>query len=131
MDVFIKAVSCILISLILWLCLERNGKDISVLFSLAVCVITLFLAASMFKPIIQLVEKLRELGNINKEYIKVILKVVGIGLISEIISLICKDVGNESLGKVLQILSTILILVISVPIFDKLLDLLNNILSTV
>lgn len=131
MDVFIKAVSCILISLILWLCLERNGKDISVLFSLAVCVMTLFLAASMFKPIIQLVEKLRELGNINKEYIKVILKVVGIGLISEIISLICKDVGNESLGKVLQILSTILILVISVPIFDKLLDLLNNILSTV
>ena len=131
MDVFIKAVSCVLISLILWLCLERNGKDISVLFSLAVCVMILFLAASMFKPIIQLVEKLRELGNINKEYIKVILKVVGIGLISEIISLICKDVGNESLGKVLQILSTILILVISVPIFDKLLDLLNNILSTV
>ena len=131
MDVFIKAVSCVLISLILWLCLERNGKDISVLFSLAVSVMILFLAASMFKPIIQLVEKLRELGNINKEYIKVILKVVGIGLISEIISLICKDVGNESLGKVLQILSTILILVISVPIFDKLLDLLNNILSTV
>lgn len=131
MSIFLKAVSGAFISLILWLCLEKRGKDISVLLTMFVCVVILISTFTIFSPVIALIEKLRQMGDINKDYINVILKIVGIGLLSEVASLICKDAGNEAIGKTLQVISTVLILVISVPIIEKLLELLNNILSNV
>ena len=131
MSIFLKAVSGAFISLILWLCLEKRGKDISVLLTMFVCVVILISTFTIFSPVIALIEKLRQMGDINKDYINVILKIVGIGLLSEVASLVCKDAGNEAIGKTLQVISTVLILVISVPIIEKLLELLNNILSNV
>ncbi len=131
MNVFLKAIAGVFISLILWLCLEKSEKNISLLLTLAACVMLLASAVSILNPVIAFVEKLQQVGNLNKEYIKVILKVVGVGLISEISALICKDAGNESMGKALQIVSAVIVLLMSIPIFEKLLELLNDILGTV
>ena len=131
MNVFLKAIAGVFISLILWLCLEKSEKNISLLLTLAACVLLLASAVSLLNPVITFVEKLRQVGELNKEYIKVILKVVGVGLISEISALICKDAGNESLGKALQIMSAVIVLLLSIPIFEKLLELLNDILGTI
>ena len=131
MNVFLKAIAGVFISLILWLCLEKSEKNISLLLTLAACVLLLASAVSLLNPVITFVEKLRQVGELNKEYIKVILKVVGVGLISEISALICKDAGNESLGKALQIMSAVIVLLLSIHIFEKLLELLNDILGTI
>ena len=131
MNIFLKAIAGVFISLILWLCLEKSEKNISLLLTLAACVLLLASAVSLLNPVITFVEKLRQVGEINKEYIKIILKVVGVGLVSEISALICKDAGNESLGKALQIMSAVIVLLLSIPIFEKLLELLNDILGTI
>ena len=131
MNIFLKAIAGVFISLILWLCLEKSEKNISLLLTLAACVLLLASAVSLLNPVITFVDKLRQVGEINKEYIKIILKVVGVGLVSEISALICKDAGNESLGKALQIMSAVIVLLLSIPIFEKLLELLNDILGTI
>ena len=131
MNVFLKAIAGVFISLILWLCLEKSEKNISLLLTLAACVILLASAVCLLNPVITFVEKLQQVGSLNKDYIKIILKVVGVGLISEISSLICKDAGNESLGKALQIMAAVIVLLLSIPIFEKLLELLNDILGTI
>ena len=50
-------------------------------------------------------------------------------MIAEIAALLCSDAGNTSLGKTLNILSGAVILWLSLPIFNKLLELLENILG--
>ena len=131
MSVFLKAVSGVFISLILWLCLNKNGKEISVLLTLVICTILITSALSMVEPVINFINKLQEIGDVNKEYIKVVLKVVGIGLVSELSNLICKDAGNESMGKALQIFSSIIVLILAIPIFEKLLELITDLLGKI
>ena len=54
---------------------------------------------------------------------------VGIGLICEITAVVCHDSGNDSLGKMLQIIGSAVILWLSLPVFRALIDLIQSILG--
>lgn len=116
-------------ALILWLSLDRHGKDVSVFITLSVCVMVITIALSFLQPVISFIQKIQAIGNLDIEYIGIILKVVGIGMIGEICNLVCKDAGNESMGKALQICSAAAVLWLSIPVFEKLLSLLDTILG--
>ena len=130
MDIFLKAIGGILIALILWISLGKQCKDFSTLLTIIVCVMVFFAATTFLGPLLQFIKKIQQLGEIDTDLLSVILKSVGIGIISEICTLICKDAGNESLGKALQFLSTAFVLWISIPVFEKLLSLLDTILGS-
>ncbi len=131
MDVFLKATACILMALILWICLNKSGKDFSVLLTLCVCVAVAAASLYFLKPVITFIREIADTGQLDDGLLSVMLKVVGIGLIAEISMLVCKDAGNESMGKILQIMSSGIILWLSIPVFEKLLSLLDKILGKV
>ena len=131
MSLLLKTSAGVLITLILWLTLNKHTKDMSVLLTLAVCAMVVTVSVSFLKPVIAFLKRIQEIGNLDNDLLSVILKVVGIGLVTEIATLICKDAGNESMGKALQFLSTVAVLWMSIPVFEKLLSLLDKILGTV
>ena len=130
MNVFIKAVAGVLIALILWISLGKQNKDFSVLLTFMVCAMVFMVAVSFLRPLIKFVDTLQSIGDLDKDMVSVVMKSVGIGVIGEICTLICKDAGNESLGKALQFLATTVVLWVSIPVFEKLLSLLDNILGS-
>jgi len=131
MNIFFKACAGVLIALILWLCLNKNSKDMAVLLSVAVCVTVLIAAIAFLQPVADFIVKIQKIGNLDDSLVAVVLKAVGIGLISEVCVLVCKDAGNESVGKVLQTMASAVILWLSIPVFEKLLTLLDEILGAV
>lgn len=131
MDIVLKAVSGILITTVLTQILTKQNKDLSVLLVITVCCIVTAAAFDYLKPIVDFIRELQAIGNLNNEMIRILLKTVGIGLLTEITVLICADMGNASLGKGLQILSVAVILWLSLPLFQKLLDLLDAVLGAV
>ena len=89
------------------------------------------LSRPMLEPVVNFFEELRTVGQLDSSLLQIILRVVGIGILSEITGLICTDAGNASLGKALQILACAIILWMSVPLFMSLLDLVEEILVSV
>ena len=67
----------------------------------------------------------------RSELLEILLKVVGIGMISQITELVCADSGNKSLGKSLQILTSALILCLSIPILDEMVSLIESLLRMI
>ena len=61
--------------------------------------------------------------------LEILFKCVGIGLLAEISVLVCNDMGNASMGKTLQILATVVILWLSLPMLNSLLELMGRILG--
>jgi len=131
MDVFWKVIAGVLTALILWINLSKSNKDISVLTTLAVCAMAVIAAAAFLRPVISFAKKLQSIGNLDKDLVAIVLKVVGIGIVTEIAASICKDAGNDSLGKTLQFVSSATVLWMSIPVFERLLDLLNKILGAI
>lgn len=131
MNVFLKAVAGVLTAVILWLSVNKDNKGISTLLTLAVCVMVFSVCAYFLQPIIDFIHKLEFIGDLDETLLSVILKVVGVGLLTEISVAICKDCGNESMGKSLQILSVVAVIWLSIPVFERLITLLDKILGSI
>ena len=131
MDVFIKATGGVLIAIVLYLILSRQGKELAVLLSLAVCCMVAAVAIGYLGPVVNFFEKLQDLGQLDTSLMLVVLRAVGIGLLSEIAALICTDAGNAAMGKTLQILACVVVLWMSVPLFTSLISLIEEILVSV
>lgn len=131
MEIFTKTVGGILIAIILFLVLSKQGKEFSLLLTLAVCCIVSVVAVGYLEPVIAFFEKLRAVGQLDSSLLEIILRAVGIGIISEITGLICADAGNAALGKSLQMLACAVVLWMSVPLFTSLLELVEEILVSI
>lgn len=118
-----------LLAVILGLTLDRQGRDIGLLLTMMACTMLLIAAVICLQPVVDFLRQLYALGELNGEIVGLLFKIAGIGLLTEIISLICTDAGRVSLGKALQILSGGLILWLSIPIFTLLLELIQDILG--
>ncbi len=131
MDVFLKAAAGVLVAVVLILILTKQGKDLGVLLIIAVCCMVITAAFTFLKPVRELLSRLQTVGQLKSDTLTILLKAVGIGLITEVTSLICTDAGNAALGKTLQFLSTAVILWLSIPLLNELLELLDNILGAI
>lgn len=131
MDVLIKAAAGVLIAVLLGMALSKQGKECALLLTVAVCCMVVASAVSYLQPVIDFFERLQSLGNLDPEMLRILLKAVGIGILAEVIELICADAGNATLGKALQILATAGILWISIPLLDQLLELIEKILGAI
>ena len=131
MDTVIKATCGILIAVVLAQVISKQGKDISLLLIVAVCCMVMTAAAAFIEPVLDFFQHLQLLGQLNGGLMKTLLKAVGIGVLTELTVLICSDMGHAALGKSLQLLATVSILWLSLPLFEELLQLLESVLEAV
>ena len=130
MSLFWKAAAAVLLAVVLGLSLGKQ-KDIGVLLTMAVCcmvAMVAMIAISYLEPVLDFLRELETLGDLQGDMLGILLKAVGIGLVSEIAGLVCTDAGNGSLGKTLQMLGSAVILYLSLPIFTAMLELIREIL---
>ena len=131
MENFIKIVGGVMIAVFLGLALNRQGKDVSLLLSIVVCCMVLTAALAFLEPGLTFAGTLRDTCGLDSGMLQILLKAVGVGIVAEIAGLICADSGNTALGKTVQILATVLILWLSVPLMTQLLELVQTILGEV
>ena len=131
MDLYFKITAGILIASVLCLVVSRHCKDLSLMLTLFVCACALLAGVQFFKPIITFAQKLASVGNLNQEYVQILFKIIGIGVISRICGLVCNDSGNQSLAKALHIVTTAVILCILIPLLEELLSLIESFLGEI
>jgi stage III sporulation protein AD len=131
MERFYQAAAGIMAALIMWIILSKQGKEYALILSLGACCLVLIAAFRFLDPVLDLLKRLQELGNLQPEWLNVMLKAVAIGLVVEMGALICSDAGNSALAKTLQILGAIVILWLSIPLMNSLISLLQQILGDI
>jgi len=129
MDLFLKTVAGIFLVLVLFVTLSKQTKDLATVLSIAACCIVGSVAFYYLQPVVNFIHTLQEKTGVDDAFFGILLKAVGISLLSEAASLICADAGNSSLGKILQVLSSAIILCLSLPLLEKLLDLVDGVLD--
>ncbi len=129
MELFWKAAGGVLLAVVLGLTLGKQEKDLEVLLTMAVCCMVTMIAIYYLEPVLDFMWELEELGDLQGDLLGILMKAVGIGLVAELAGMICNDAGNSSLGKVIQMLGSSVILFLCVPIFSQLLNLIREILG--
>ena len=131
MNEFLKASAIALISVILCQMLAKQNKDIASLLMIAVCGIVVVAAMQYIHPIIDFFRKLKTIGQFDPQLFSVLIKSVGIGMLSEITGMICTDAGNSALAKTLHIMATSVIIWISLPLLNTFIQMIENVLEAI
>ena len=131
MTQFWQGAALVVVGVILSLALGKQGKEMALLLTLAVCCMVCALAAAYLIPVVAFVEKLQIVGNIDNDALQIMLKAVGIGVIGQIAGMVCADSGNSAMGKALQILTASAILWLSLPLMTRFLELVEEIMGGV
>lgn len=129
MDTFWKTTAAVLITTILCLSIGKKERDFSLLLSLAVSAMIAIITIQYLVPVLDFFRELEALGSLQIGMLDLLIKAVGIALLTELTALICMDAGLASLGKTLQLLGNTAILYLSLPIFKNLLTLIRDILG--
>lgn len=129
MDVFVKAAALVLTGVILSLVLGKQSREMGMLLSLGICCMVCAAAVGFFEPVLELLWQIRRLSDLDGELVGVLIKAAGIGILSELAGLICADAGESALGKALQLLANGAVLWLSLPLFQALLSLLEEVLG--
>ena len=126
-----KAAVVVVITVIFTLVLPKNAKEFRVILPLAACGLLLIVACSFLQPVMDTIENIVSLGKIDRDIFRILLKATGIALLTEYVVLVCQDTGNTAVGKSLQTVGSAVILWLSLPLINSLLDLMESILSAV
>ena len=130
MDKFLMASAGVLLTVILILCLRRYNGEMAVLLSLGCCCLVAIVAVGFLAPILEFVRKLQQSAALNSQMLQILLKITGVAFTAEIACTVCSDSGNGALAKTLHMLETAVILYLSLPMMDALLELVERILTT-
>lgn len=127
MGLYWKAAAAVLVAVVLILTLGR--QEMGLLLGIAVCAMVAAAAMEYLRPVTELIASLEALGGLDGDMMTILMKAVGIGLVTEIAGMICTDSGNSSLARALQLLGTSVILWLAIPLFTALLELIQEILN--
>lgn len=129
MEQVFKICAAVLIVCVVSLVIEKKEKDFTIVLTICTCCCVILFAVSFLNPVLDFIHSLQDIAMVDIEALRIVFKVIGIGMVAEISSFICQDAGKAALAKIVQVSATVLILWISLPLFTNLMELVNKILG--
>lgn len=119
-----------LVILVLSSLIKKYSPEFFIILIIIYSSIFLLFLISYFQDILNKFDFLFKFANIQENLKFIILKILGICIISEFSSNICKDSGNLSLSNNIILFGKISIILIAMPIFKEFFDIILNILKS-
>lgn len=124
----IKIIGIGLIGIIAIAILKQYRPEYTIYISLLAGILIIFITMDKLSAIVNLLTSISEKASINNTYIKILLKITGIAILSEFAVSVCKDSGENSIASKIELGSKVIIISMSIPIISNLLDLIVKIL---
>ena len=123
--IVIIAIICIFISS----CIKSQNVEISNIVNVCGGVIIFLFAIDELKEIISYFGEIYSLTNINFDFISVVLKIIGVGYLTEFTADIAEDFNNKIIASKVILGGKVTICAMSLPILKELLTLLLSLLT--
>lgn len=129
MDAALRISSLAVVAAVLCLVVRQREKPLALLLSLAACAAVLLLGLRFFSPVLSVVERLRDLSGLNEAVTAPLLKVTGIGLLTQVAGSVCEDAEERTLAKAVEIGGSVLSVYAALPLLSAALELLEEMLG--
>jgi len=118
-----------IIAIILAIMFKKGKEEYSLYISIGACFLILLWGIGKLEIILDSIDRLQGYIQMNKAYVGILIKIIGITYITEISSSLCKDSGYQAIGEQIELVGKLTILAISMPIMLAILDTINSFLS--
>lgn len=128
MDIF-KVIGVALIGVVTVGILKTSKPEFAVFATVATGVIILIMLINSFNSVIAAFNTIVEKSGISDELFGGILKIIGIGYLTEYSASICEDNGTPSIAKKVQLGGKVTIFLMTLPILTALIDIVARLIK--
>lgn len=128
MDSVIKIAGIGIVGASLALLIKKNSPEMSLMITIAVCVLIICVFLSFVSPILEFLKNLADTAGISSSLLSPLLKAIGIGIVSKSASQICIDAGESSIAAFIEMTGTMLAIYVSLPLMSSVLELVKSIM---
>ena len=127
MDI-IKIIGIAFIAVIIIVILKQYRPEFEIYASIIAGVLILTIASGTLSGIIDMINSISSKTSINSDFLMILLKITGIAILTEFAVSICKDAGESAIASKVDVGGKILIISLSIPIINALIDTVVKIL---
>lgn len=102
-------------------------------FAISISILTgIYIVVNALEPVYNLINSLKSIissASINSNIYGPVIKILGISIVINIGSAVCKDCGEHALSTKLELIGSICALILCFPLIDNLIILISNILG--
>jgi stage III sporulation protein AD len=112
---------------LLALVIRKERPEYGIMLSMVVCLCIFFGVLGKLSVLLSAVNRLRELAAVEDDYLKRILKMIGITYVAEFGVDLCKDAGYSTIASGITMFSKLSILLLALPVMEAFLDLIAGV----
>ena len=127
MDIF-RIIGIGLLTCVVALIIKQIRPEFYIVVVITGSIVILFMIVDELRTVFEYFLSIFNKTNLNYELFSNMLKIIGVGFLTEFANGICVDTGNASIGEKVVIAGKILILCLALPIISSLLDVIIEIL---
>ena len=127
MDI-IKIIGIAFVAVIIIVILKQYRPEFAIYASIIAGVLILAMASGTLSGIIDMINSISSKTSINSEFLVILIKITGIAILTEFAVSICKDSGESAIASKVDIGGKIIIISMSIPIINALIDTVVKIL---
>lgn len=117
------------IGAIVALILKQYKPEFAVIVSLAAGIVILFIVSEYIFEAVEVVTGISEKTGIDNAMLSAVMKIIGVGYLTEFSSNICEDSGNKSIADKIALGGKIIILITALPILTAVVDVISALVS--
>lgn len=109
--------------------LRQYKPEYALLVSLGTGIAILLMVVGAFQPLLDQLEKVVAMTQMPEEYLQILFKSLGVCMITQIASDVCKDAGESAISTKVETAGRIAVLLISLPLFEKVLSIAQSLVA--
>lgn len=126
MTILIKVAAVAVAGTVLSLVIKKNSPEMALMLTISLALIALYLAFDTIKEVTQFIASLADMAQISPAVLTVVIKAVGISVVSKLSSDVCRDAGQTSVASGVELVGVFAALYISLPLFKTVLNMIGS-----
>ena len=128
MELIIKVFVISMVTATIVLLLKKNSPEMSLLIVVAACATILSAAFFILKDIIELLKEISLAAEIEPAAVSMVIKSVGIGIVSKFASDVCNDAGQTAAASSVELFGSVAVIYIALPLIKTVIKNINSLI---
>ncbi len=128
MEEIFKIIGISLLTTIAVLVVKPTKPEIALVLGVAGSVIVFFYIVDLLEEVFGLFEYVMQATNLDSDIFILLIKIIGVGYITEFSANICQDSGNSAMASKILLAGKLVIFVMAIPIITSLIELIVSIM---
>ncbi len=124
----LKIVGIAFVGVVLYQILRNTKSDFAIFVSISVGVVILVLLSDKISQVVNVFNDLSVKAGLSSEIFSSVIKIIGIGYLTEYSVNLCDDAGCSGIGKKIELCGKITILIMALPIINGIITIIGELL---